>query len=100
MVSKDAQRGEMVSPISAVGGFKEPPVDRFIAGYRAGAQAAVPGTNVLYAYSQDWEDQAKCKEQALNHIANGASVVFQVAGQCGLGVLSAAKEKNVWGIGI
>ena len=26
--------------VSAVGGFKEPPVDRFIAGYRAGARAA------------------------------------------------------------
>ncbi len=32
--------------ISAVGGYKEPPVDRFIAGYRAGAEAAVPGTKV------------------------------------------------------
>ena len=31
------------SSVSAVGGFKEPPVDRFIAGYRAGALAAVPG---------------------------------------------------------
>ena len=30
--------------ISAVGGFKEPPVDRYIAGYQAGAKAAVPGT--------------------------------------------------------
>ena len=29
--------------ISAVGGFKEPPVDRFIAGYRAGAREGVAG---------------------------------------------------------
>jgi basic membrane protein A len=27
-------------------------------------------------------------------------VVFQVAGGCGLGALSAAKEKGVWGIGV
>jgi basic membrane protein A len=27
-------------------------------------------------------------------------VVFQVAGQCGLGALDAAKEKGVWGIGV
>src|SRR6185312_11196354 len=52
--------------VSAVGGFKEPPVDRFIAGYRAGAEEAVPGTKVKWGYSQDWEDQAKCKELALN----------------------------------
>src|SRR6188768_16542 len=86
--------------VSAVGGFKQPPVDRFIAGYRAGAQAAVPGTKVRWDYSQDWEDQAKCKELALNQIAAGSKVVFQVAGGCGLGALSAAKDDGVWGIGV
>ncbi len=94
-----AQR-EGGSAISAVGGFKEPPVDRFIAGYRAGAEEAVPGTKVRYAYSQDWDDQAKCKELGLNQIAAGSKVVFQVAGGCGLGALSAAKDRNVWGIGV
>jgi basic membrane protein A len=86
--------------ISAVGGYKEPPVDRFIAGYQAGAEAAVPGTKVRWDYSQDWEDQAKCKELALNQIAAGSKVVFQVAGGCGLGALSAAKDQGVWGIGV
>jgi basic membrane protein A and related proteins len=86
--------------VSAVGGFKEPPVDRFIAGYQAGAQAAVPGTKVLHGYSQDWDDQAKCKELALDQIARGSEVVFQVAGGCGLGALSAAKDRSVWGIGV
>ncbi len=86
--------------IGAVGGYKEPPVDRFIAGYQAGAEAAVPGTEVIYGYSQDWEDQTKCKEIAFRQIARGAGVVFQVAGECGLGALSAAKEKGVWGIGV
>lgn len=86
--------------ISAVGGFKEPPVDRYIAGYKAGAQAAVKGIVVTWDYSQDWEDQAKCKELALNQIAAGSDVVFQVAGGCGLGALSAAKDKSVWGVGV
>jgi basic membrane protein A len=86
--------------VSAVGGFKEPPVDRFIAGYKAGAEAAAPGTRVRWDYSQDWEDQAKCKELALNQIAAGSKVVFQVAGGCGLGALSAAKDERVWGIGV
>jgi basic membrane protein A len=86
--------------VSAVGGFKEPPVDRFIAGYRAGAHAAVPNMKVRWDYSQDWEDQAKCKELALNQIAAGSKVVFQVAGGCGLGALSAAKDDGVWGIGV
>lgn len=86
--------------ISAVGGFKEPPVDRFIAGYKAGATAAVPGIAVKWGYSQDWDDQAKCKELALNQIAAGSKVVFQVAGGCGLGALLAAKQQQVWGVGV
>ena len=86
--------------IAAVGGLKIPPVDRFIGGYYQGAKAAYPAVKVEHSYSQDFVDQAKCKEAALNHIANGATVVFQVAGQCGLGVLSAAKEKGVFGIGV
>jgi basic membrane protein A len=86
--------------LGAVGGLKIPPVDRFIAGYYAGAKKANPKVKVVHAYSQDFVDQAKCKEHALNMIANGAGVVFQVAGQCGLGVLSAAKERKVFGIGV
>jgi basic membrane protein A len=86
--------------VSSVGGMKEPPVDRFIAGYRAGAQEAFRGVKVLNAYSQDWDDVAKCKELALTQIEQGSGVVFQVAGGCGLGALDAAKQKHVWGIGV
>jgi basic membrane protein A len=86
--------------ISSVGGQKIPPVDHYIAGYQAGAKAANPGIKTLNDYSQDFVDQAKCKEIALNQIAEGAQVVFQVAGQCGLGALDAAKEKGVQGIGV
>jgi basic membrane protein A len=86
--------------VGSVGGQKQPPVDRFIAGYQAGAKAADPGITVLNGYSQDFADQQKCKEIALDQIAQGAGVVFQVAGGCGLGALEAAKQKNVWGIGV
>ncbi|HEY5661915.1 MAG TPA: BMP family ABC transporter substrate-binding protein [Gaiellaceae bacterium] len=86
--------------IGSVGGQKQPPVDRFIAGYQAGAKAADPGIKTLNGYSQDFSDQAKCKQIALNQIEQGAGVIFQVAGGCGLGALDAAKEKHVWGIGV
>jgi basic membrane protein A and related proteins len=86
--------------IGSVGGQKQPPVDRFIAGYQAGAKAADPGITTLNAYSEDFNDQAKCKQVALNQIEQGAGVIFQVAGGCGLGALDAAKEKGVWGIGV
>jgi len=86
--------------VGSVGGIKIPPVDRYIAGYQFGAKKADPGIKLLNDYSQDFVAQAKCKEKALNMIANAAGVVFQVAGQCGLGVLDAAKEKKVLGIGV
>jgi basic membrane protein A and related proteins len=86
--------------IGSVGGQKQPPVDRFIAGYQAGAKAADPGIKTLNGYSEDFTDQAKCKTIALNQIEQGAGAVFQVAGGCGLGALDAAKEKGVWGIGV
>ncbi len=96
----EEQRRQGKDVISAVGGMKEPPVDRFIAGYFAGAEKAAPGIKLIHDYSQDWDDQAKCKELALNQIARGSNVVFQVAGGCGLGALNAAGERDRWGIGV
>jgi len=86
--------------VSSVGGQKQPPVDRYIAGFQAGAKAADPGIETPNGYSNDFSIPAKCKEVALNQIAAGSVVVFQVAGGCGLGALDAAKEKGVWGIGV
>ena len=94
----EKQGGKQV--ISAVGGLKLPTVDIFIAGYQAGAKECVPSTEVLVGYSQDFVAQDKCKEIALNQIAQGSQVIFQVAGGCGLGALDAAKQRDKWGIGV
>jgi basic membrane protein A len=83
-----------------VGGQKIPAVDHYIAGYQAAAKKADPGIQTLNGYSQDFVDQTKCKQLALNQIAQGSKVVFQVAGNCGLGALSAAKQQGVQGIGV
>jgi basic membrane protein A len=86
--------------ITWVGGQKIPPVDRFIAGYEYCAKQANPDIKVSGSYSDDFVDQAKCKEIALDQISKGSDVVFQVAGGCGLGALDAAKQESVWGIGV
>jgi basic membrane protein A len=90
--------GEQV--ISAVGGQRIPPVERYIAGYEAGSEAANSGIRVRSGYSQDFVDQARCRELALNQIQEGSQVVFQVAGACGLGALDAAKSEQAQGIGV
>ena len=97
LYAKD-QGGDQV--ISSVGGQKIPPVDAYIAGFQAGAKKANPDIKTLNGYSEDFVKQDLCKELALNQIAEGSQVVFQVAGQCGLGALDAAKEKSKQGIGV
>jgi basic membrane protein A and related proteins len=86
--------------VSTVGGQDVPAVAHYIGGFQAGAKAADSAIKTPNAYSQDFVDQAKCKEIALNQIAQGSKVVFAVAGQCGLGVLDAAKQKSVQAIGV
>src|SRR5438067_3264783 len=97
MVTK-AAKGKQV--IGVIGGIKIPPVDIFLAGYEAGAKKCVKGTTVLKGYSQDFVKQDLCKNVAENQIQSGAHVIFAVAGLCGLGALSAAKDHGIWGVGV
>jgi len=55
---------------------------------------------VLIGYSQDFVASDKCKTVAENQISQGAQVLFQVAGGCGLGTLKAADAAGIWGIGV
>jgi basic membrane protein A and related proteins len=88
--------------ISAVGANNVPAIVKFISGYIQGAKKANPGIRVLANYANDptFSDQAKCKETALSQIQKGSRAIFQVAGGCGLGALSAAKQAKIWGIGV
>ena len=99
LVTKDERKPDI---ISAVGANKVPAIVKFIAGYRAGATRANRRVKVLVNYANDptFADQAKCKETTLDQIARGSTITFQVAGQCGLGGLTAAKERRIWGIGV
>lgn len=86
--------------VSTVGGIKIPPVDNWIAGFQQGVADTDPSVKTLNAYSQDFVDQAKCKEIALDQISQGSDIVFQVAGDCGLGAIDAAGEQGKLAIGV
>ncbi|HXH95663.1 MAG TPA: BMP family ABC transporter substrate-binding protein [Gaiellaceae bacterium] len=86
--------------VGAVGGIKIPPVDIWIAGYKYCVQKVAPGMQVLIQYSNDFVATDKCQTVAENEIAQGAKVLFQVAGGCGLGTLKAADDAGIWGIGV
>jgi basic membrane protein A len=62
---------------------------------------AVGGLHIpLVGYSGDFVKSDLCKTVAENQIAQGAKVLFQVAGGCGLGTLTAAAQAKIWGIGV
>src|SRR6476469_8025699 len=86
--------------ISAVGGIPFEGVNRWTVGYRAGAKKADPKVAVKVGYSSDFKNPSKCRRVAARQLAEGSGVILNVAGTCGLGALSAAKEEGAWGVGV
>ena len=86
--------------VGAVGGKKIPPVDHYIAGYKWAVTKEDPSAKVLVDYSDDFTDPTKCANKTDTQIGEGADVVFQVAGGCGLGVLTEGGKKGVYTIGV
>jgi len=80
--------------IGVVAGIKIPPVDRWVAGYCAGARAVNPNIKILLTYTGTFSDPAIAKEAALVQYDQGADMIFEIGGGAGLGVFEAAREKN------
>lgn len=86
--------------IGFVGGMPIPPVQRYEAGFVAGAKSVNPNVKVISLYAGKFDDQAKGKELGLSLIDQGADVVFAAAGQTGLGSIKACQEKKALFIGV
>lgn len=90
--------------IGAVGGEDVAVINDFIVGYEQGAKYVDSEIEVLRAYvgtgAQAYNDAPKGKELATAQFDAGASIVFQVAGGSGLGVIDAAKEQQRYAIGV
>ena len=69
-------------------------------GFEQGFKDARSDGEVFVAWTNDWDDLAKGKEAALNHISQGADVVFPTMDNATKGSLQAAKERKVSAIGI
>jgi basic membrane protein A len=86
--------------IGFVGGMPIPPVQKFEAGFIAGAKSVNPDVVVKSVYSGSFTDQAKGKELGLSLISQKADIIFAAAGQSGIGAYQACKEKNALFIGV
>lgn len=87
--------------IGAVGGDMDVVIRAFVFAYENGARSVDPEIKVeVKSLNGVWDDPAKGKEAALQLFDQRADVVFQIAAASGLGVLQAAKERQLYAIGV
>ncbi|MCS7174890.1 BMP family ABC transporter substrate-binding protein [Pseudothermotoga sp.] len=86
--------------IGFLGGMDIPVINDFLVGYIEGAKYVNPNIKVLISYVGSFNDPAKGKELSLAMYRQGADIIFNVAGNTGIGLLEAAKEADRWAIGV
>ena len=90
--------------IGFVGGMDIPLIRKFQGGYEQGAQYVNPDITVLANMTgttpEAWNNPTKGAELTKAQIDGGADVVYQAAGGTGIGVLQAAADAGIMGIGV
>ena len=90
--------------VGFVGGIEGDVISKFEFGYQAGVQYAAKelgkDIEVVSQYADSFGDAAKGKTIATNMFQQGADIVFHAAGGVGDGVIEAAKEQDLWAIGV
>ena len=104
LVGMIAARESKTGKIGFVGGMDIPLIHKFHTGYEEGARYANPKIQVFENYvgvsDASWNNPGKGKELAKAQIERGADVIFQAAGNSGLGVFDAAEETKTLAIGV
>ena len=95
-----AARLSQMNAIGAVGGADDENVNDFMVGYEQGAKYANDGISVYTNFIGDYENIELGKTCATELNAQGADVIFQIAGNAGMGVFQAAKELGFYAIGV
>lgn len=90
--------------IGFIGGISSEPLDRFEYGYRYGAAYAAEELEkeieVKVDYTDSFQEALRGENLANNMYNSGCDVIFQAAGESGLGVFDAAIKKDQWVIGV
>jgi basic membrane protein A len=92
--------------VGFVGGVNTPLINKFEAGYVAGAEAVNPNIEVQTQYLTEipdfsgFGDPAKGRTTAEGMYQNGADIVYHAAGGSGGGVFEAAAEAGAFAIGV
>lgn len=97
LTSLDYMNPEKV--IGVILGVDVPNIRAFAVGYEAGAMSVDPETKVLVGEVGAWNNPGKANEMAKVMNAQGADIVWHVAGGSGFGVFEAAKQVGFYSMG-
>ncbi|MFC5180254.1 BMP family lipoprotein [Actinomadura harenae] len=93
--------------IGFIGGVNTPLIQKFEAGYVAGAKAAKPGIKVLPSKYltqppnfDGFKNPALGNEAAKGQLDAGADVIYHAAGGAGIGVIKTVGAAGKWAIGV
>jgi basic membrane protein A len=90
--------------VGFVGGMDIPLISKFACGYVQGVRSvnadAVIIQNMTGTTGAAWSDPVRGGELAMGQIASGADVIYHAAGPTGRGVLQAAADAGILGIGV
>lgn len=85
--------------VGAILGVENPDIIEAIAGFRAGLKYIDPEIKVLYSSIGSWTDQNKARELAMAQYGEGATMVWQDAGNAALGIFKAAADRDLFTLG-
>ncbi len=80
--------------IAFLGGQDIPLIEKFAAGYEAGAREIDPNIKIDVKYAGSFDDVAAGKELANLLFNDGADIIYTAAGKVGLGAIDAVKSRN------
>lgn len=106
LVGAIAAQASKTGNVGFIGGVNVPLIQKFQAGFEAGAKAVNPDITIQSKYLTEppdfsgFGDPAKGKVAAEGMFQNGADVVYHAAGGSGAGVFEAAKAAEGWAIGV
>jgi len=87
--------------VAFLAGSPSPLLERYEAGFTAGARTIDPRIVARVAYAGSFDDVAAGRRVAASLIARGADIVYAVAGRSGLGAIAAVKaQPGAYAIGV
>lgn len=99
LMEKDRVGKATHNTVAYMGASPIPPVERYLAGYVAGARQVDPTIKIVHTYAGSFTNPAAGRTIAAQQAGQGADILFQVAAATGAAYLDQAEKEGAYGIG-